>query len=83
MLDGNPFDPDSPLPKAIGFFVGFMTLGIGILRSVQPFELTVRVVIATAFSWFAVRLLRRLLYWMSEEALNAEEEEAVNVGSKS
>lgn len=81
MSDGNPFDPDSLLPKAIGFFVGFMTLGIGILRSVQPFELTVRVVIVAAVSWFAVKTLRKLLYWMSEQALNVEDQEAGNVGS--
>ncbi len=81
MSDGNPFGPDSLLPKAIGFFVGFMTLGIGILRCVQPFELTVRVVIVAAVAWFAVKTLRKLLYWMSEQALNVEDQEAGNVGS--
>ncbi len=73
MSDGNPVQLDSPIPKATGFFVGFMTLGIGILRSVQPVELTIRSIVAGAITWLAVKAFRKLLYQMSEEALNAEQ----------
>lgn len=72
MSDDNPVNVDSPIPRAIGFMVCFVTMGIGVLRSVEPTEIVTRSLVAGAVSWVVVKWFRGLLYQMSEDALNTE-----------
>ncbi len=73
MSEQNLFSIQSPVPRAIGCFMCFVTLGVGVLRSVEPFELGVRSVIAGVTSWFIVKALTRVWHRMSEDALNMEQ----------
>ncbi|MEQ9407234.1 MAG: hypothetical protein RIK87_05885 [Fuerstiella sp.] len=73
MTAEKPSGSRSPLPQAVGFLAGFLTLGIGTLRSVEPAELIVRTVVAGSVTYVVVRVLRLVWYQMSEDILNIEQ----------
>lgn len=68
----NLFSVQSPVPRAVGFLISFLTVGIGVLRSVEPAELAIRAIVAGIISYIIVRQLTRLWDWLSEEALHRE-----------
>lgn len=68
----NLFSVQSPVPRAVGFLISFMTVGIGVLRSVGPAELVTRAVVAGTVSYLIVRQLTKLWDWLSEEALHRD-----------
>lgn len=48
---------NSQLPSAVAFALGFLTTGIGVIRSVEPFELIARAFIVIVVSSACGRLL--------------------------
>ena len=69
----NLFSVQSPVPKAIGCCVCFVTIGVGVLRSVEPFEIGIRSVVAGVVSWLLVKILTQVWHRMSEDALHMEQ----------
>ena len=72
MAEQNLFSVRSPVPQAVGCCVCFVTLGIGVLRDVEPLEIGIRAVVAGVVSWFLIRSLTRIWHRMSEDVLNME-----------
>lgn len=68
----NLFSVQSPVPRAVGFLISFLTVGIGVLRSVGPAELVIRALVAGTVSYLIVRQLTKLWDWLSEEALHRD-----------
>ncbi|GAB5441101.1 MAG: hypothetical protein Fues2KO_14500 [Fuerstiella sp.] len=68
----NLFSVQSPVPRAVGFLISFLTVGIGVLRSVGPTELVIRAMVAGTVSYLIVRQLTKLWDWLSEEALHRD-----------
>lgn len=55
----------SQLPTNVAFVLGFLTIGVGALRSVGAFELFLRAVVVSVVSSVAVRIL--LVVWKTSE----------------
>ncbi|MCP4784335.1 MAG: hypothetical protein GY903_31895 [Fuerstiella sp.] len=51
-----------PLPRVLGFSIGFLTVGIGVLRSIEPAEIMTRALAAGAVTWVIARCFS--LLWM-------------------
>ena len=53
----------SQAPRSYAAALGFLTVGVGVLRSVEPIELAVRAIIVVVVSTLCIRLL--MFVWNS------------------
>ena len=47
----------SQTPSAVAWALGFLTVGVGVLRSVEPMELILRAVVVAVVSSFCIRVV--------------------------
>ncbi len=62
-----------PLPRVLGFAIGFMTIGIGVVRSVEPSEILTRALSAGVVTWIIARCFALLWMRMSDGILEDDE----------
>jgi hypothetical protein len=61
------------LSRGFGFAMGFLTLGISVLRSVGPSEVLLRAVAAGVMSWLIARCFALIWLRMTDGILENEE----------
>lgn len=73
MSEVNTVAASPSLSRVFGFSMGFLTLGVGILRSVGPSELLLRAVAAAVISWLIARCFAVIWTRMSDGILENDE----------
>jgi len=61
------------LPRVLGFAIGFLTIGIGVVRSVEPSEILTRALAAGVVTWIIARCFALLWMRMSHGILEDDE----------
>ncbi|HIK92801.1 MAG TPA: hypothetical protein EYG03_12590 [Planctomycetes bacterium] len=61
------------LPRGLGFSVGFLTMGVGVVRSVESSEILTRALAAGAVTWIIARCFALLWMRMSDGLLEDDE----------
>ena len=73
MTDANTAATAPPVARVLGFLIAFLTIGIGVLRSVEPSEILTRAFAAGVVTWVIACCFSRLWLQMADGILNDDE----------
>ena len=73
MSVSKPVAKPPSVPRVLGVAICFLTMGVGVLRSVEPKELLVRAFTAGFLTWIATRQFADLFQRMVDDSSDKEE----------